>query len=58
MLVGLLEERAVSSPTLHQRQGWLIELVRALIGVVPSCDRYLAIARFSMRPSATPIVSS
>src|SRR5580693_4123818 len=43
MLVMLLKADAVPLETLHARYGGLLELVRALIGVVPNCDRYLEI---------------
>ena len=43
LLVDLLERDAVPFETLHARYGSLLELVRALIGVVPNCDPYLEI---------------
>src|SRR6478609_8955205 len=43
MLVDLLEEHAVPFETLDEKYGALLELVRALIGVVPNCDPYLEI---------------
>ena len=43
VLVELLEKDAVSMETLRGRYGSLLALVRTLIGVVPSCDRYLEI---------------
>jgi hypothetical protein len=43
MLVSLLKADAVPLDTLHARYGGLLELVRALIGVVPNCDGYLEI---------------
>jgi hypothetical protein len=42
-LAGLLEKDAVSFSTLENDYGALLQLVRALIGVVPNCDRYLEI---------------
>jgi len=42
-LTALLKPRAIPLPTLHQRYGALLELVRKLIGVVPNCDPYLEI---------------
>src|SRR5262249_24860589 len=43
MLLPLLKPAAVPLSTLHSRYGSLLELVRILIGVVPSCDPYLEI---------------
>ena len=43
MLVDLLEEHAVPFETLGENYRALLELVRALIGVVPNCDKYLEI---------------
>ncbi len=43
MLVDLLEKDAVPFATLEKKYGALLELVRALIGVVPNCDPYLEI---------------
>jgi alkylhydroperoxidase family enzyme len=43
VLTALLKPAAVSSETLHDRYGALLELVRKLIGVVPNCDAYLEI---------------
>jgi hypothetical protein len=40
-LTPLLRTDAVPLATLHDRYGALLELVRKLIGVVPSCDPYL-----------------
>ena len=42
-LASLLHRDAVAWPTLHDRYGPLLELVRVIIGVVPNCDRYLEI---------------
>jgi alkylhydroperoxidase family enzyme len=43
VLVSLLESEAVPFATLRQRYGALLELVHALLGVVPNCDPYLEI---------------
>ena len=43
MLTSLLKTEAVPFDKLHARYGGLLELVRALIGVVPNCDPYLEI---------------
>ena len=42
-LASLLAEARVPWETLQARYGSLLELVHALIGVVPNCDRYLEI---------------
>ena len=42
-LVPLLKDHMVPWETLHERYGPLLELVSALIGVVPNCDQYLEI---------------
>lgn len=43
VLVSLLEKDAVPFETLRERYGALLELVHALLGVVPNCDPYLEI---------------
>ena len=43
VLVSLLEKDAVPFETLRERNGALLELVHALLGVVPNCDPYLEI---------------
>jgi alkylhydroperoxidase family enzyme len=43
VLVSLLEREAVPLATLRARYGALLELVHALLGVVPNCDSYLEI---------------
>jgi len=43
VLVSLLEKNAVPFETLRERYGALLELVHALLGVVPNCDPYLEI---------------
>jgi hypothetical protein len=43
VLTSLLKADAVPFATLRARYGGLLELVRALIGVVPNCDPYLEI---------------
>ena len=42
-LASLLYEHRLPWSVLHDRYGPLLELVRALLGVVPNCDRYLEI---------------
>ncbi len=42
-LVPLLKAEQVSMATLHERYHPVLELVRVLIGVVPTCDTYLEI---------------
>jgi alkylhydroperoxidase family enzyme len=43
VLVSLLESEAVPFSALRERYGALLELVHALLGVVPNCDPYLEI---------------
>jgi hypothetical protein len=42
-LASLLFEHRVPWEVLNRRYGPLLELVRTLLGMVPSCDRYLEI---------------
>lgn len=42
-LVPLLREEMVAWETLEERYGALLKLVEVLLGVVPTCDRYLEI---------------